>query len=777
MSRLYSFARKGAVVHIVRGGFTLTEILVVILIIGILAAVAIPLYEKAVATTRFSGLMPVARSIKTGEEAYWMANGGYSSDLTKLDIELPNLTLDDNDFYHYGNGQKITVNIDSTHENVRMTDDRVDNVRYVAYFDRSVNFPGETHCEALTSNPNAKQICENLGATEFGSKGSYTTYLITGAGMGTLTDAPARLVSSNEQCVNSYYSYSGETCKRKVYDDGSYVEIVDGGTNGYWSKSCTFNSSGKKIRCSEHDERYSFPSVTEYDPETGNPIRTVEYRSDGSIYEVDTYDPETGNQLTHQYCYQWKNGVCTGGSTYKYTYDPETHKKTGEYYYGGVGDNAPLYNSKSYEYDENTGKLTSVTEYRNGKVDIRTEYDPETGNKTSWAFYNTDGTVWRYHEYDENGNEIAEYRLDSNGNVTSYEVHGDPDNPWNTTFDIDYYTYGANKGSVQSISGYDENDHSYSYRYDSNGNLTSASGYDDNDRYFSVSFNSSGNATSASGYDENGNYYSVRYDSNGNITSYSEDLGDGTVSYNANGSVKSKNISQSESTDSYDLYSSTSYSYNNDGSYSVTTDYSYDNWDTGESEYRYSTNYYTSDGTFAGSYDDNTGSEYRYTDGHLSSVSTEWGDGDNYTFYPDGSIKSASTNWGDTYIEYNQDGSINYDNSYDWYDENVSGYPQSSWGVSASDYPSYDSWGGTNDTHTQSSWGTADTSTWKQQSDFSSDGMPSQSDWPSQGSITPPDYTHVPNATYTDEERSSAVSEGVNNYTTRCADFPDAVGC
>ena len=731
MSRLYSFARKGVATHAVRGGFTLTEILVVILIIGILAAVAVPLYQKAVATTRFSGLMPVAKSIKTGEEAYWMANGGYSSDLTKLDIELPNLTLDDNDFYHYGDGQNITVNVDSTHENVRMTDDRVDNVRYVAYFDKSANFPGETHCEALTSDPNAKQICENLGTTELGAKGSYTTYLITGAGMGTLTDAPARLVSDHEKCVNN----TNTDCVRKQYDDGSYTESSN-------SKICSYASNGNTLRCTTYSSYYI--TSIEYDPETGNKIKEVgflDYRDGGSnrfnrLYE---YDPETGRLV--------KKTERSGAYVYVTEYD-EQGRMTRQTQYFGTGN---WYDgTTTYQYDDETGQLVEKVTYdTNGKVSSFTNYDPDTGNPILGVSLDSNGNVRSYTEYDpETGNATVKYSVDNKGNITEY-TETDPSQWWKNTFDLDYraYYYGASAGTLSSASGYDENDHQYRYDYDANGNLTSAYGYD-----------------------SEGHYFNVQYDSNGNITSYSENLGDGTISYNADGSVKSKNISQSESTDSYDLYSSTSYSYNNDGSYSVNTYYSYDNWDTGESEYRDSTNYYTSDGTFAGSYDENTGNEYRYTDGHLSSVSTDWGDGDSYTFYPDGSIKSASTNWGDTYIEYNQDGSINYDNSYDWYDENVSGYPQSSWGVSISDYPSYDSWGASNDTHTQSSWGTTDTSSWKQQDD-----LPSTSDWPSQNSLSIPDYTTP--GTYTADDNEKNHSWTSNLEPRYCEYYPDDERC
>lgn len=70
-------------------GFTLMELLVVVLIIGILSAIALPQYQKAVYKTKLSNAIQTAVAIRNAEEAYYMANGKYlPNTLEGLDIDF-----------------------------------------------------------------------------------------------------------------------------------------------------------------------------------------------------------------------------------------------------------------------------------------------------------------------------------------------------------------------------------------------------------------------------------------------------------------------------------------------------------------------------------------------------------------------------------------------------------------------------------------------------------------------------------------------------------------
>ena len=69
-----------------KNAFTLIELLVVVLIIGILAAIALPQYEKAVARSQVVGYLPFAKAIGNAQEVYYLANGKYALDVSELDV-------------------------------------------------------------------------------------------------------------------------------------------------------------------------------------------------------------------------------------------------------------------------------------------------------------------------------------------------------------------------------------------------------------------------------------------------------------------------------------------------------------------------------------------------------------------------------------------------------------------------------------------------------------------------------------------------------------------
>ena len=74
---------------ICHAGFTLIELLVVVLIIGILAAIAVPQYQKAVLKARASEALVQGKALLAAEQAYVLSNGAMTMDLDALDVTLP----------------------------------------------------------------------------------------------------------------------------------------------------------------------------------------------------------------------------------------------------------------------------------------------------------------------------------------------------------------------------------------------------------------------------------------------------------------------------------------------------------------------------------------------------------------------------------------------------------------------------------------------------------------------------------------------------------------
>ncbi|MDO5764657.1 MAG: type II secretion system protein [Elusimicrobiales bacterium] len=90
-------------------GFTLIELLVVVLIIGILAAVALPQYEKAVNKARIARWMPLGKTLAASIDSYYMANGSCPTSFDQLDVLPAGAT----DFYGnpYETGDRVFYSV------------------------------------------------------------------------------------------------------------------------------------------------------------------------------------------------------------------------------------------------------------------------------------------------------------------------------------------------------------------------------------------------------------------------------------------------------------------------------------------------------------------------------------------------------------------------------------------------------------------------------------------------------------------------------------------
>ncbi len=96
-------------------GFTLLELLVVILIIAALATVVVPQYKMAVMRVKYLKLQHMARQVMKAEQAYLLTHGGFTVDLSELDIELPPWKFEHKVIPPPGEGDRAAAQYDGFH--------------------------------------------------------------------------------------------------------------------------------------------------------------------------------------------------------------------------------------------------------------------------------------------------------------------------------------------------------------------------------------------------------------------------------------------------------------------------------------------------------------------------------------------------------------------------------------------------------------------------------------------------------------------------------------
>ena len=154
--------------------FTLIELLVVVLIIGILAAIALPQYQKAVDKSRFMEVITNTAALKSAMERYCLQVGDYlprplnTAGGSPLDIDLDKKckpTVGDDTFYCPDSWYDINADhvVGYTGNRPGQAGAPAANMNaYRLYFDQTAN-RGVRQCIANDGSQRAINVCTGVG--------------------------------------------------------------------------------------------------------------------------------------------------------------------------------------------------------------------------------------------------------------------------------------------------------------------------------------------------------------------------------------------------------------------------------------------------------------------------------------------------------------------------------------------------------------------------------------------------------------------------------------
>ena len=146
-------------------GFTLIELLVVVLIIGILAAIALPQYQRAVDKSRYAAMIQAARSIEAAQDAFYLENGYYATDWDELPVslskDLPKTHEDRLSIGHAGFSTNASYTSAIYYDE---GDSRIASFTLYHRHNNTGSTKGEIRCVTYASNKaRGKAICESFG--------------------------------------------------------------------------------------------------------------------------------------------------------------------------------------------------------------------------------------------------------------------------------------------------------------------------------------------------------------------------------------------------------------------------------------------------------------------------------------------------------------------------------------------------------------------------------------------------------------------------------------
>ena len=225
--------------------FTLVELLVVVLIIGVLSAIAIPMYQGAVDKSRWSTLLTPAKALQTAQAAAHLETGAYTEVADALVVSLPGAAEDNK--YVMPDAQYTLQTKNDNLSTITGELTALPNVRLSMFMKHPESY---LFCDAKTGDARAERLCNKLlGGTKASTKDGYTKYILDYPGTCAWANTTGQCYTSEEaRCTAMGMPYANGVCGyTNEWDVSSTTQINEGGVCDATDGGCrgiTINEGG-----------------------------------------------------------------------------------------------------------------------------------------------------------------------------------------------------------------------------------------------------------------------------------------------------------------------------------------------------------------------------------------------------------------------------------------------------------------------------------------------------------------------------------------------------
>ena len=224
-------------------GFTLIEILVVVLIVGVLGSIALPQYLKSIEKSKYAEAEEILQTIYTAQHRYVLENNTYAENFDDLDIAFEDVDLTKAINGSVYNAKNFKISLDRANSIVPIVmADRVkasggnDSTIYAIYKNLAT---GESMCEDIDTS-------DNITCDLFGFESSVKAC------------SDGHIIGPNEKCKTTFSekelclfrpgcSWTGKQCICKAIGN----LVVDDLQELCVKRGCKWDLKLKKCRCDE----------------------------------------------------------------------------------------------------------------------------------------------------------------------------------------------------------------------------------------------------------------------------------------------------------------------------------------------------------------------------------------------------------------------------------------------------------------------------------------------------------------------------------------------